>query len=1228
MSTPLPFLLAVLLAGSPTQACGAAIARAADGTYLALTADQGQVRLHLGTPSADAFDVNLDPGTTLVGPGGVLQTGPADAAAAMLVSPRNELLIAWASQGRTRLATCSLSGEGGTRRAVGKASYAPPVDLGPGRPAAIAWNASTNTPIVVGVAPEADVTLWGASPQKKGVWKRENIAAASSDVVPQVAVSRQGIAHVVWRDAKGRVWHIERDAAGPWLRSGGTSSQPELIGTAVGNPAIACISHQVLVVLPAAGAQLEYSLYTGQNWNTNLPLTASDKRWAKDGLSQPRLVVDGRGVAWLLFANTTGHRKYAYSTRWMGFGWDTVREARGIFHATSDYLDNLAAIESLAVPACVTAGDGEFGLLLANRSVPRPLRVHRLQTPAPAGRPGADILFLDMLDVSRSLWTEQVAQPAQKHAANPIFRPSGDPQTIDSHRVFNGGLVLRDGDLFKTWYCAANPEGDWGRWWDLLHFCYATSKDGIVWEKPNLGLVDFKGRKDNNAIPGLNIFMPLMLNPDTKDPSRKFLGYHPGRGERWSSADGVHWRREPIHCTLLGPKPKWFVLGSVLFDPQAPPARRWRAYGCMCPNEPPVRRAIAYAYSADGLNFYGHPENPIFQAETSSSWHKVHDVAVCQYKNHYVMLYQTGNGYEQHLERAVSRDGEHFTRIADGQPLIAQGLGNAWDRGLHLPSQPLVMQNEIRLYYGAADYQAPSDQPFQYERWKKCRMAMGLATLPLDGWTYVRNAPGHHVGYLTTVPIQVEDLRQCVLTVNAQADKDNYLLAELLQGQSDDRIAGYEQENCDPMNRSGVEQALSWRGRPGLDRVTGSVRVRIIFRGRGDALRLYSLGFRRRAGAEPPTVFSPKKGLVEKPLVYRSSVSHLDRLKAWMAYRPDGRRKPVVVAMHGYGDPVLRHGGRRMAGTAQSYAERGLFALAVDLRGREESAGQRDDGGLEVMDIYDAVQAALAQYPSETDPACVNLIGWSGGGGNTFSAVTRMPDLFSNAAAFFGITDYGYWADTSFKGLIQPNVGGETRQVPDRYLARNSLQGVCNNACTNFHFFWDEKERICPAWMDLEYRRIAKQLGYRNITPHESLATDPFRWLHEGMDRPSAVEAERIIGPLLANRNNPNPSIGPEGRLMVLGYLMTRRFQLLLGQGNDAAAELRYRLSPGEYRFEFSRKSSDPEVRAWLRITDRDAGRVVRATQDGRPLPCQPLPNGQTLIREITLSGTVLVRLQ
>ena len=256
----------------------AAVARANDGTYLYLSANNGEARLHLGMPNADSLDVTLDAGTTLVGlGGGLLQTNRAEAASAMLVTPRNELQIAWASERRVFLATCSLAGKGGAKRALQKASYAKISELGTGRPTAIAFDERAGASVLVGASADEGGTVWIARATGPKKWIRENIATGQGDVRPQVAISKLGVAHVVWRDNHGVVWHLESADDGKWLRSGATSAQPERVGVATAEPALACARHQVLVVLPADKGQLEYSLYTGQNWNTNLPLTAGDK---------------------------------------------------------------------------------------------------------------------------------------------------------------------------------------------------------------------------------------------------------------------------------------------------------------------------------------------------------------------------------------------------------------------------------------------------------------------------------------------------------------------------------------------------------------------------------------------------------------------------------------------------------------------------------------------------------------------------------------------------------------------------------------------------------------------------------------------------------------------------------------------------------------------------------------------------------------------------------------
>ena len=248
--------------GSKSTIYGA-VARAGDGAYLYLTAEGGKARLYLGTPDPDALDVALDGGTTLVGPDGVLQSGDAQPGTAMAVTNEDTLLLGWAQDGKTFLASCSL--KGGAERAKLRQSYSARHELGPGAPTGAALNPRDGKPIFVGSSPVKEGTIWVARPEGAS-WTYEEIASGQGESRPRVGVSELGVVHVVWRDTDGSIWHLENAAGGPWLRSGGTSREPEAIGTAVADPALLCARHQVLVALPVEEGQIEYSLYTGQGW--------------------------------------------------------------------------------------------------------------------------------------------------------------------------------------------------------------------------------------------------------------------------------------------------------------------------------------------------------------------------------------------------------------------------------------------------------------------------------------------------------------------------------------------------------------------------------------------------------------------------------------------------------------------------------------------------------------------------------------------------------------------------------------------------------------------------------------------------------------------------------------------------------------------------------------------------------------------------------------------------
>ncbi len=127
--------------------------------------------------------------------------------------------------------------------------------------------------------------------------------------------------------------------------------------------------------------------------------------------------------------------------------------------------------------------------------------------------------------------------------------------------------VLRDGELLRMYYKAGDiREGQSTPENRTLHpawICYAESRDGIHWDRPELGLFEFKGSKANNIVlkgfgdrdPGVGGFTPFLdTNPDCPSDERyKALG---GLGVNcllgglyaMISADGIHWN-------LLQPDP-------------------------------------------------------------------------------------------------------------------------------------------------------------------------------------------------------------------------------------------------------------------------------------------------------------------------------------------------------------------------------------------------------------------------------------------------------------------------------------------------------------------------------------------------------------------------------------------------------------------------------------------------------------------------------------------------
>ena len=118
--------------------------------------------------------------------------------------------------------------------------------------------------------------------------------------------------------------------------------------------------------------------------------------------------------------------------------------------------------------------------------------------------------------------------------------------------------VFRDGDLYRMYYRGHRYSID-GKSLRQAHkevVCYAESRDGIKWTKPNLRRYDWEGSKENNIIwigAGSHNFAPFKdENPDCESDARyKALGGTIRTGLlAFESPDGIRWskvRDEPVY---------------------------------------------------------------------------------------------------------------------------------------------------------------------------------------------------------------------------------------------------------------------------------------------------------------------------------------------------------------------------------------------------------------------------------------------------------------------------------------------------------------------------------------------------------------------------------------------------------------------------------------------------------------------------------------------------------
>lgn len=478
----------------------------------------------------------------------------------------------------------------------------------------------------------------------------------------------------------------------------------------------------------------------------------------------------------------------------------------------------------------------------------------------------------------------EMRSPA-RHPANPVVRRGG-AGAPDAMGVQFYGSVIRECGRFRMWYVAfdddtANKVAS-ARWRPAC----AESEDGVNWVKPDLGLVEYGGNKNNNLVltepgPFGIVNLKVLAEPDDPDPRRRYkmsahvyFRHHTRLGSLapFASADGLTWK------LLIDARPQDaelskddLVLPGVHFEPCGG-LYQWDGMYYICGQNAMNAtrryhgRVVRMYHSPDFVNwshtssigFVRAPQHTLLGAGRSLEGEQNHEgISVWNRRNILLGIAGRWHGAAEwkdvtiDLGFVVSNDGLIFREPAHDWTFLERGEDGAWDQGGLLQGQGFEnMGDQTFIYYGAWDPR----------HWKEAppRGGVGIATLPRDrfGDLVVEEAgkgPGNY-----QLPVITSEFITMALPVKAGAAHRFYLNADglgdeaalriELLGQDERPLPGWSGADAAVVRQSGFQTPVVWKGKTEVCGLPDRIRIRAVFEGaRNTNIRFSALYLR----AEP-----------------------------------------------------------------------------------------------------------------------------------------------------------------------------------------------------------------------------------------------------------------------------------------------------------------------------------------------------------------------------------------
>ncbi|MBA3480434.1 MAG: hypothetical protein H0T51_01335 [Pirellulales bacterium] len=456
-------------------------------------------------------------------------------------------------------------------------------------------------------------------------------------------------------------------------------------------------------------------------------------------------------------------------------------------------------------------------------------------------------LFLDDRFVA-----EQSGLTHSWHPGRPLPEPAitaSAPWDLWPH-LFGSVVYDPQDKLYKMWYSSLR-EG----------MFYAESPDGKTWTKPNLGLHDIGGSKDNNLVMPAISLPNVFLDPNEQDPEARYKlfawdhAYYSKEPKEdradghklFQSGDGIHWTAagagvpgslmaESERCSnFICPDTNqviWDSLAGRYLCTFRTYPKLWEFGGL----EAGRRRSIGVTTS-DKISGGWKPIVTVMQPDDQDDqdvkaiirdqpdpkWAEYYVMPVFNYGNHYIgmlsRLFVTG-GIDNavgsgDLQVTFSHDGVRWQRPAERQPLIGPSSATDLHPTYAACSAPLEMGDELWIYYAEANSSHPAKEHPQSQiraaAWRK------------DGFASLKTS-GEQPGAITTPPLLFAGGR---LELNVQTENEGEVRVQLLDADGSP-LEGFEQKRCDPLQGDLVRHVVSWQGKSDVSSLQNRpIRLRI-----------------------------------------------------------------------------------------------------------------------------------------------------------------------------------------------------------------------------------------------------------------------------------------------------------------------------------------------------------------------------------------------------------------